>query len=87
MQPRTPPHPIRAVHVTFDAWADPTLRQGVLDLIDQGRINAVELDLKDECGHRRLERARPARAPDRRGQADRRPRRRRSSTCTARACA
>src|SRR6266545_4321022 len=50
MQPRTPPHPVRAVHVTFDGWADPTLRQGVLDLIDQGRINAVELDLKDESG-------------------------------------
>ncbi len=50
MQPRTPPHPIRAVHVTFDAWADPTLRQGVLTLIDEGRINAVELDLKDESG-------------------------------------
>jgi peptidoglycan/xylan/chitin deacetylase (PgdA/CDA1 family) len=50
LQPRTPPHPVRAVHVTFNAWADPKLRQGVLDLIDQGRINAVELDLKDESG-------------------------------------
>jgi hypothetical protein len=38
------------VHVTFDAWADQKLRRGVLDLIDQGRINAVELDLKDESG-------------------------------------
>jgi hypothetical protein len=50
MQPRTPPHPVRAVHVTDTAWADPTLRRGVLALIDQGRINAVELDLKDESG-------------------------------------
>jgi peptidoglycan/xylan/chitin deacetylase (PgdA/CDA1 family) len=50
IQPRTPPHPVRAVHVTFDAWADRKLRQGVLNLIDQGRINAVELDLKDESG-------------------------------------
>jgi peptidoglycan/xylan/chitin deacetylase (PgdA/CDA1 family) len=50
IQPRTPPHPIRAVHVTFNAWADPKLRQGVLELIEQGRINAVELDLKDESG-------------------------------------
>ena len=50
MQPRRPPHPVRAVHVTFDAWADPALRKGVLDLIEQGRINAVELDLKDEAG-------------------------------------
>jgi peptidoglycan/xylan/chitin deacetylase (PgdA/CDA1 family) len=50
MQPRRPPHPVRAVHVTFNAWADPSLRRGVLGLIDQGRINAVELDLKDESG-------------------------------------
>jgi peptidoglycan/xylan/chitin deacetylase (PgdA/CDA1 family) len=50
MQPRRPAHPVRAVHVTFDAWADPKLRKGVIDLIDQGRVNAVELDLKDESG-------------------------------------
>ena len=50
MQPRRPAHPVRAVHVTFDAWADPTLHRGIVDLIDQGRINAVELDLKDESG-------------------------------------
>jgi hypothetical protein len=50
IQPRKPPHPVRAVHVTFNGWADPTLRRGVLALIDQGRINAVELDLKDESG-------------------------------------
>jgi hypothetical protein len=50
IRPRTPPHPVRAVHVTFDAWADPALRRGVLDLIAQNRINAVELDLKDESG-------------------------------------
>jgi hypothetical protein len=50
IRPRRPAHPVRAVHVTFDAWADPTLRKGVIDLIDQGRINAVEIDLKDESG-------------------------------------
>jgi hypothetical protein len=50
IQPRRPPHPVRAVHVTFDGWADATLKQGVVALIDQGRINAVELDLKDESG-------------------------------------
>ena len=50
MQPRRPAHPVRAVHVTFDAWADPTLHKGIVDLIDEGRINAVELDLKDESG-------------------------------------
>ena len=69
IQPRPPSHPVRAVHVTSDAWADPALRQGVLNLIDQGRINAVELDLKDESRHDRLERRRPARARDRRGPA------------------
>jgi peptidoglycan/xylan/chitin deacetylase (PgdA/CDA1 family) len=48
--PRRPPVPVRAVHVTSYAWADDTLRAGVLRLIDQHRINAVELDLKDESG-------------------------------------
>ncbi len=50
IQPRRPPHPLRAVHVTFNGWADATLRKSVIALIDQGRINAVELDLKDESG-------------------------------------
>ena len=48
--PRRPPAPVRAVHVTADAWRTPSLRKPVLDLIAQGRINAVELDLKDEAG-------------------------------------
>jgi peptidoglycan/xylan/chitin deacetylase (PgdA/CDA1 family) len=48
--PRRPPVPVRAVHVTFYAWADAKLRAGVLRLIDEHRINAVELDLKDESG-------------------------------------
>jgi hypothetical protein len=48
--PRRPPAPVRGVHVTADAWADPALRQGVLRLIAQHRINTVELDLKDEGG-------------------------------------
>ncbi len=50
MKPRTPAHPIRAVHVTSSAWGDPTLRRGILDLIAQDRINAVELDVKEEGG-------------------------------------
>lgn len=50
MKPRTPAHPIRAVHVTSSAWADDRLRQGIVDLIDQGKINAVELDVKEEGG-------------------------------------
>jgi peptidoglycan/xylan/chitin deacetylase (PgdA/CDA1 family) len=48
--PREPANPMRAVHVTAAAWANAELRAGVLALIDDGRINAVELDLKDESG-------------------------------------
>ena len=66
IQPRLPSHPVRAVHVTAYAWADPTLRQGVLELIDQGRINAVELDLKDEAGDVGCDRAVPLAHADRR---------------------
>ena len=39
------------VHVTAAAWAHDGLRGEVLDLIEQGRINAVQLDLKDEDGY------------------------------------
>jgi hypothetical protein len=48
--PRQPREPIRAVHVSADAWANSGLRNGVLQMIDQGLVNAVELDLKDESG-------------------------------------
>ncbi|HEY3187588.1 MAG TPA: putative glycoside hydrolase, partial [Solirubrobacteraceae bacterium] len=48
--PRRPPAPLRAVHVTSYAWADRGLHGGVMGLIDEGRIDAVELDLKDESG-------------------------------------
>jgi hypothetical protein len=47
---RRPPAPMRGVHVTADAWADTSLRRGVLALIAAHRINTVELDLKDEGG-------------------------------------
>ncbi|CAN5264940.1 hypothetical protein BH18ACT4_BH18ACT4_07130 [soil metagenome] len=40
----------RGVHVTAAAWNYDELRQGVLDLIDAGLIDTVELDLKDESG-------------------------------------
>jgi len=40
----------RAVHITPAAWDDPGLRAGILALIEAGRIDAVELDLKDEAG-------------------------------------
>ena len=38
------------VHVTAAAWNHDRLRSSVLELIEQGRINAVQLDLKDEDG-------------------------------------
>lgn len=40
----------RAVHVSAAGWANPELRAGVLALIDERRIDTVELDLKDESG-------------------------------------
>jgi peptidoglycan/xylan/chitin deacetylase (PgdA/CDA1 family) len=48
--PRQPVQPVRSVHVTAHAWADPSLRRGVLALIEASKVNAVELDLKDESG-------------------------------------
>jgi hypothetical protein len=50
VEPRRPAVPIRGVHMTADSWADPTLRDGVLALIKAHKINAVELDVKDEGG-------------------------------------
>ena len=41
---------IRTVHVSFCAWATPSLRDPVLELVEEGRITAVQLDLKDETG-------------------------------------
>jgi hypothetical protein len=48
--PRLPRNPVRAVHVSADAWAHPVLQAGVLSLLAERKINAVELDLKDELG-------------------------------------
>jgi hypothetical protein len=48
--PRRPPAPVRGVHVTAYAWSYAPLRKGVLRLIAEHRINAVEIDLKDESG-------------------------------------
>ena len=44
------PDSSRAVHVSGAAWANDELRTGVLDLIDRGLIDTVQLDLKDEAG-------------------------------------
>ena len=38
------------VHVTAAAWDHDGLRSSVVELINQGRINTVQLDLKDENG-------------------------------------
>jgi len=48
--PTAYPTGIRAVHMTGAAWAYAPLREPVLRLISQHRINAVELDIKDEDG-------------------------------------
>jgi hypothetical protein len=44
------PSHIRAVHMTGRAWAYDKLRNPVLALAAQHRINAIELDIKDEDG-------------------------------------
>jgi hypothetical protein len=48
--PRLPGNPVRAVHVSADAWAHDSLRAGVLKLLAEKKINTIELDLKDESG-------------------------------------
>ncbi len=40
----------RAVHVTAHAWSHDGLRESVLDLARAGRIDTVQLDIKDEDG-------------------------------------
>lgn len=44
------PDSSKAIHVSGAAWAHDELRAGVMDLIDRGLIDTVELDLKDEAG-------------------------------------
>ncbi len=39
---------VRAVHVSFHGWL--SLREPILEMIDAGEINAVQLDIKDEAG-------------------------------------
>jgi peptidoglycan/xylan/chitin deacetylase (PgdA/CDA1 family) len=48
--PRRPKEPVRSVHVTAYGWANDELRNGVLALVKAGRINTIELDVKDESG-------------------------------------
>ncbi len=44
------PDSSRAIHVSGAAWSNDELQAGVMDLIDRGLIDTVELDLKDEAG-------------------------------------
>ena len=48
--PTAYPQNIRAVHMTGAAWAYAPLREPVLAMIREHRINAVQLDIKDEEG-------------------------------------
>jgi hypothetical protein len=48
--PRRPKARLRSVHVTAYGWANDELRAGVMALVKAGKINAIELDLKDEAG-------------------------------------
>ena len=41
---------LRGVHVSAAAWSSPQLRDGILRLVDEGRIDTVQLDLKDDTG-------------------------------------
>ncbi|MEU7141731.1 putative glycoside hydrolase [Nocardia sp. NPDC046473] len=41
---------IKAVHVTAYGWSDDELREDVLNMARDGRINTVQLDIKDEDG-------------------------------------
>jgi hypothetical protein len=50
LAPRRPKEPLRSVHVTAYGWANEELREGVMALVRAGKINAIELDLKDEAG-------------------------------------
>jgi hypothetical protein len=44
-------HPgMRAVHMTALAWTSATLREPILQLAREGRIDTIQLDIKDESG-------------------------------------
>jgi hypothetical protein len=40
----------QGVHVTAAAWGYEPLREHVLDMVDAGKVSAVEIDIKDEGG-------------------------------------
>jgi hypothetical protein len=41
---------VRAAHITSFGWAEPALRDPILDLIKDKKLDAVQLDIKDEDG-------------------------------------
>lgn len=41
---------LRGVHVSAAAWSSEPLRAGILQLVDEHRIDTVQLDLKDDTG-------------------------------------
>ncbi len=47
---REPIQGTRAVHMTAISWNTDSLREPVLDMLRNGLINTIELDLKDESG-------------------------------------
>lgn len=42
--------PMMGVHATGWTWATPVLKDPIIEMIDAGLINTVQLDLKDEAG-------------------------------------
>jgi hypothetical protein len=42
--------PMRGVHASGWTWATPELKDPIMEMIADGRINTVQLDLKDEAG-------------------------------------
>jgi hypothetical protein len=47
--PTIQPH-TRAVHMSALAWVTPALHDPVVEMLEEGRINAIQLDVKDEGG-------------------------------------
>jgi len=44
------PPSTHGLYLSPDAWADESLRDGALALLDDGQVDTVVLDVKDECG-------------------------------------
>jgi len=44
------PPSTHGVHLSADAWTDDGLREAALALLDDGQIDTIVLDVKDECG-------------------------------------